>query len=223
MIRGPSVIALATRGRTYNKDLHSSYLVAKTPTFISVAIEVTEKESIMRNMMSGSKKFMAAAGAALIIGSVLGGISTSAQAATKPDAAALQYMVAEEKLAHDVYVTLGEEYGVRVFTNIARSETQHQSAVASLLDLYGIKNPTLNDKVGVFDDPKLQSFYDDLIAKGMLSLQDALEVGVLVEKTDIADLKEILAGNEPAEVDRVLTQLLKASYNHLAAFERQLR
>ena len=176
----------------------------------------------MRNMMSGSKKFMAAAGAALIMGSVLGGISTSAQAATKPDAAALQYMVAEEKLAHDVYVTLGEEYGVRVFSNIARSETQHQSSVAKLLDLYGIKNPTLNDKVGVFDDPKLQNLYDDLIAKGMLSLQDALEVGVLVEKTDIADLKEILAGNEPAEVDRVLTQLLKASYNHLAAFERQL-
>lgn len=197
--------------------------MAKTPVFISVAIEVTEKESIMRNMMSGSKKFMAAAGAALIIGSVLGGISTSAQAATKPDAAALQYMVAEEKLAHDVYVTLGEEYGVRVFSNIARSETQHQSSVAKLLDLYGIKNPTLNDKVGVFDDPKLQNLYDDLIEKGMLSLQDALEVGVLVEKTDIADLKEILAGNEPAEVDRVLTQLLKASYNHLAAFERQLR
>ncbi len=176
----------------------------------------------MRNMMSGSKKLMATAGAALIIGSVLGGISTSAQAATKPDVAALQYMVAEEKLAHDVYVTLGEEYGVRVFTNIARSETQHQSSVATLLDLYGIKNPTINDKVGVFDDPKLQNLYDDLIAKGMLSLQDALEVGVLVEKTDIADLKEILAGNEPAEVGRVLTQLLKASYNHLAAFERQL-
>jgi hypothetical protein len=223
VIHGPWATVLVTRGRTQTKHLHSSYFVAKTPVFISVAIEVTEKESIMRNMMSGSKKFMAAAGAALIIGSVLGGISTSAQAATKPDAAALQYMVAEEKLAHDVYVTLGEEYGVRVFSNIARSETQHQSSVAKLLDLYGIKNPTLNDKVGVFDDPKLQNLYDDLIAKGMLSLQDALEVGVLVEKTDIADLKEILAGNEPAEVDRVLTQLLKASYNHLAAFERQLR
>lgn len=186
-------------------------------------MEVTEKESIMRNMMSGSKKLMAAAGAALVIGSVLGGISTSAQAATKSDAAALQYMVAEEKMAHDVYVTLGAEYGVRVFTSIARSETEHQSALATLLDLYGIKDPTLNDKVGVFDDPKLQNLYDDLITKGMLSLEDALEVGVLVEKTDIADLKEILAGNEPAEVDRVLTQLLKASYNHQAAFERQLR
>lgn len=177
----------------------------------------------MRNMMSRSKKMMAISGSALIVGSVLGGISVSAQAATKPDVAALQFMVAEEKLAHDVYVTLGEEYGTRVFTNIARSETQHQSAIANLLDLYGIKNPTLNDKVGVFDDPKLQNLYDDLIAKGMLSLQDALEVGVLVEKTDIADLKDVLAGNEPADVDRVLTQLLKASYNHLAAFERQLR
>lgn len=152
----PAIFLSLARGRTQTKHLHFPYFVAKTPDFNSVAIEVTEKESIMRNMMSRSKKLMAAAGAALIIGSVLGGISTSAQAATQPDAAALQYMVAEEKLAHDVYVTLGEEYGVRVFINIARSETQHQSAVATLLDRYGIKNPTLNDKVGVFDDPKLQ-------------------------------------------------------------------
>jgi len=68
----------------------------------------------------------------------------------------------------------------------------------------------------------LQKLYDDLVAKGMLSLQDALEVGVLVEETDIADLKEVIAGNEPAAVDRVLTNLLNASYKHLAAFERQL-
>ncbi|MCH9830249.1 MAG: DUF2202 domain-containing protein [Candidatus Nanopelagicales bacterium] len=193
-----------------------------TLDFISGAIEVTEKEKIMRNMTSGSKKLVAGLGAVLIAGSVLGGVATSAQAAAKPDAAALQYMVAEEKLAHDVYVTLGDEYGLRVFTNIARSETQHQSAVARLLDKYGIKNPTLGDKVGVFDDPKLQKLYDDLVAKGMLSLQDALEVGVLVEETDIADLKEVIAGNEPAAVDRVLTNLLNASYKHLAAFERQL-
>ena len=176
----------------------------------------------MRNMTSGSKKLVAGLGAVLIAGSVLGGVATSAQAAAKPDAAALQYMVAEEKLAHDVYVTLGDEYGLRVFTNIARSETQHQSAVARLLDKYGIKNPTLGDKVGVFGYPKLQKLYDDLVAKGMLSLQDALEVGVLVEETDIADLKEVIAGNEPAAVDRVLTNLLNASYKHLAAFERQL-
>ncbi|MGB4688841.1 MAG: DUF2202 domain-containing protein [Candidatus Nanopelagicales bacterium] len=194
-----------------------------TLDFISGAIEVTEKEKIMRNMTSGSKKLVAGLGAVLIAGSVLGGVATSAQAAAKPDAAALQYMVAEEKLAHDVYVTLGDEYGLRVFTNIARSETQHQSAVARLLDKYGIKNPTLGDKVGVFDDPKLQKLYDDLVAKGMLSLQDALEVGVLVEETDIADLKEVIAGNEPAAVDRVLTNLLNASYKHLAAFERQLK
>ncbi|NQW31445.1 MAG: DUF2202 domain-containing protein [Actinomycetales bacterium] len=194
-----------------------------TPVFIHVAIEVTEKESIMKNMNSRAKKIVVAAGAALIAGTALGGVTSSAQAATKPDAEELQYMVAEEKLAHDVYVTLGEEYGLRIFTNIARSETQHQSAVENLLDKYGIKNPTLNDKVGEFDDPKLQNLYDDLIAKGMQSLQDALEVGVLVEETDIADLKEVIAGNEPAAVDRVMNRLLDASYNHLAAFERQLK
>ncbi len=76
----------------------------------------------MKNMNSRAKKIVVAAGAALIAGTALGGVTSSAQAATKPDAEELQYMVAEEKLAHDVYVTLGEEYGLRIFTNIARSE-----------------------------------------------------------------------------------------------------
>jgi len=148
----------------------------------------------MKNMNSRAKKIVVAAGAALIAGTALSGVTSSAQAATKPDAEELQYLVTEEKLAHDVYVTLGEEYGFRILTNIARSETQHQSAIENPLDKYGIKNPTLNDKVGV-----------------------------LVEETDIADLKKVIAGNKPAAVDRVMNRLLDTSYNHLAAFERQLR
>ncbi len=51
-----------------------------TPVFIHVAIEITEKKSIMRNMNSRAKRIAVAAGAAL------GGVVNSAQAATKSDA-----------------------------------------------------------------------------------------------------------------------------------------
>jgi hypothetical protein len=46
------------------------------------------------------------------------------------EAASLQFMREEEKLAHDVYVTLYEQWGLRVFNNISRSEQQHTEANA---------------------------------------------------------------------------------------------
>lgn len=61
-----------------------------TPVFIHVAIEVTEKESIMKNMNSPAKKIVVATGATLSAGTALGGVTRSAQAATKPDAEELQ-------------------------------------------------------------------------------------------------------------------------------------
>lgn len=45
----------------------------------------------------------------------------------------------------------------------------------------------------------------------------------LGEETDIADLKEVIVRSEPAAVDPVMNRLHDASYNHWAAFERQLK
>ena len=40
---------------------------------------------------------------------------------------ALVFLMEEKRLAHDVYVTLGEEWGTGIFANIAGSETTHLS------------------------------------------------------------------------------------------------
>ncbi len=138
------------------------------------------------------------------------------------DTKSLQYMVAEEKLAHDVYVTLGEAFSLRVFDNIARAELTHMEAVRDLLDTYNIVDPTVGDKLGVFDDPDLQALYNKLVKQGLESRTAALQVGVVIEKLDIADLKESLEENSAADVERVLNSLLRGSYRHLNAFERNL-
>ena len=75
--------------------------------------------------------------------------------------------------------------------------------------------------MGVFTDPALQSLYDELIAKGSQSLADAVQVGITIEQTDIADLSKTIA-TAPADVVIVLERLLAGSQNHLAAFERQV-
>lgn len=146
-------------------------------------------------------------------------LPSSAPEAESPVAAQLAYLIEEEKLAHDVYVTLGDIWGARIFDSIAASENAHQEQVAALLVAHSVVDPRA-DTVGVFTDPALQSLYDDLIAKGSRSLADALQVGVTIEQTDITDLSEAIAA-APADVVTVLQRLLAGSQNHLAAFERQ--
>ena len=46
----------------------------------------------------------------------------------------LTLMRQEEKLARDVYLTLGENYDLPVFTNIPRSEQRHMDQMGELLD-----------------------------------------------------------------------------------------
>ena len=45
----------------------------------------------------------------------------------------LLFMWEEEKLARDVYLTMNEKYGHRVFNNISGAEQRHMNAIKSLL------------------------------------------------------------------------------------------
>ena len=103
---------------------------------------------------------------------------------------ALLFMREEEKLARDVYSELATAWDLGVFWNIAESEQQHMDAVLDLLEKYGIEDPALGP--GEFYNEDLQGLYEELMAKGGLSLIDALEVGVIIEVTDIEDIEYYL-------------------------------
>lgn len=132
------------------------------------------------------------------------------------EAAALLYMREEEKLARDVYNQLYALWGQPTFQNIAASEQTHTDEIKLLLDRYALADPALDP--GQFTDANLQALYDQLIAQGSVSLEEAMKVGVLIEETDIADLQARLAQTDNADIQLVYTNLMNASYNHLAAF-----
>lgn len=133
----------------------------------------------------------------------------------------LIYLIEEEKLAHDIYSKLYEQYGARVFGNILDSESTHQSRVLSLLEARGIKDPR-SAEIGAFTNNDLQSLYNQLLEKGMRSEADAYEVGVLIEERDIADITAQLALAKDDDVISTLEALRSGSENHLRAFNRQL-
>lgn len=150
----------------------------------------------------------------------LGAATATAGEVTPQDASSLEYMREEEKLARDVYIALGDRWDIPVFENIARAEQRHMDAVLQLLDAYDIDDPVLGP--GEFANQELQSLYDDLVARGGESLEEALRVGALIEEVDIEDLERSIAGTDETDIETVYERLLAGSYNHLRAFVAQL-
>ncbi len=133
--------------------------------------------------------------------------------------ASLLFMIEEEKLAHDVYVTLGDLWGAQIFTNISQSEASQQGFLLPLLDARTIVDPR-STEIGVFVNDDLQALYDQLIAQGQ-SQADAVQVGIAIELKDITDIAAAIAGEDEADVIAVYERLLSGSESHLAAFQRQ--
>lgn len=128
----------------------------------------------------------------------------------------------EEKLARDVYLVLYELWDAEIFANISESEQQHMDAVKRLITRYGLEDPVVDDTVGQFTNPEFLTLFDELVEAGSISLEEALKVGVSIEELDIADLDQALRETTKRAVRRVFLNLLRASYNHLSAFNECL-
>ena len=155
----------------------------------------------------------------------------------------LSFMGNEERLAYDVYNILSVQYPeAKQLANIPKSEYKHISAVQALVQKYiqsdadfsNVDLPSLEYKnrdikemsAGVYDISAIQNLYDVLYAKGIQSKQDALEVGCMVEVTDINDLNEkltIAKESGASDVEAVFEFLRDGSYNHYWAFDKGLK
>lgn len=152
----------------------------------------------------------------------------------------LAYMWNEEKLAKDIYLNLYALYPNVVLNNIAvKSETEHIAAVETLVEAYDINITNLADYTEAYSEaelraldsgeyavPAVQSLYDILYAKGLASERDALEVGCMVEVTDVDDLDAYIALADAAGATDLVTtfsSLRAGSYNHYWAFNKALK
>ncbi|AWM12932.1 hypothetical protein DI487_02985 [Flavobacterium sediminis] len=140
-------------------------------------------------------------------------------AAQESSAIDYRYLWEEEKLAHDIYDALGEKWDLRIFHNIKQSESRHMESVEVIVQTKQIAFELFSER-GKFHNQTLQKLYDRLLAQGLQSPKEAIEVGRIIEETDIADLELLLKAEIPAYEKQILESLLFASKNHLAAFKR---
>ncbi len=141
---------------------------------------------------------------------------------TAAEAATAAFMREEERMSRDLYLKLAEKWNLTVFRHIASSEQKHFEAIGNILTNKNLPDPSAGKQAGVYAEPRLNTFYNELIAKGLKSIEDALAVGVAVETADIADLEAALKATTRTDLKRVYTNLMNASYNHLDAFNNNI-
>lgn len=143
-------------------------------------------------------------------------------AITEQERADLLFLAEEEKLARDVYLFSYDTHNQQIFNNISSSEQSHMNSVFGLLDKYEIPNPVIDNPVGFFIDSNLQALYFQLIAQATASVNDALEVGALIEDLDIHDISTLEANTSKSDILNVYSKLTCGSRNHLRSFVAQL-
>ena len=162
----------------------------------------------------------------------------------------LVFMREEEKLARDVYLTLGEMYPQqRIFDRIAtQSEQQHTDAVLATLNQYNIPDPNpatdkLPESIGLFTGTEYGGYflekYIALVEIGARSELNALYVGAFIEELDMHDIiecPEVIVDRDNGineggcgmdytdedDVKQTFASLLAGSENHLRAFVGQI-
>jgi len=132
----------------------------------------------------------------------------------------LIFAIEEERVAHDIYAAASARWNLRVFANIAESETRHAAALIQLAATVGVQAPATQP--GTYATADLQALYDSLQTLVNDSDTGALRAGALIEETDIADLRRLSVKATDAASQAVLANLERASVNHLAAFVRNL-
>ncbi|MCL5743109.1 MAG: DUF2202 domain-containing protein [Acidobacteria bacterium] len=146
----------------------------------------------------------------------------SSQTLTDAEKTWLLFLREEEKLARDVYLFLYDANKLNIFANIAKSEQRHFDAIGNLIKRYGLEDPA-STEAGVFSNADLQEAYNTLTKQGLVSVVEALKVGVAIELKDIEDLTAALGKTSRTDIIRVYSNLLNGSEKHLAAFESHLQ
>ena len=113
-------------------------------------------------------------------------------------------LIEDEYNTQATYNALIEEFGVVMpFARLVRAEARHIDALETLFETYDFDLPVV----------------DVNSVKVPGTLEEAYALGVSLEKVNIALYEDYLEADLPEDVERVFTNLMNASKNHLRAFE----
>jgi hypothetical protein len=107
----------------------------------------------------------------------------------------LVFLREAEKLERDVFTILSSMYpDSQLFGRIDDIEQGHADVMKYLLKQYGVKDPNVNDNLGVFTGELYGNFFSStyryLVGLGSLSELDAFYVSAYIEETNLLDIMQ---------------------------------
>ncbi len=192
--------------------------IEKIQYYLDFVVESEDIIQVLTNLLNSSDKHLAR------FISKLENMSTeiitvSAEDLSAEEISSLMFMVEQEKLAKDVYSVMFDLYGLKIFENISFSEEKHVDAISRLIEKYLLDNPILDNPNGIFVNEELQELYNDRIAIGSISQVEALNVGVIIEESNIENIRYYLDFVVESEnIMQAYTNLINSSENHLARY-----
>ena len=192
-----------------------------------------------------SLAIFAGAGGALAEGEQSMSVDTDSAALDYNEQIHLNFMREEEKLARDVYQTLGTMYpDSAIFGNIDDSEQIHMTAVKAMIEKYGYEDPNTNDNVGVYTGEDFGWYFTEkynlLVERASVSELEALYVGAFIEELDMMDINQcpqviVETDNginddsecgkvytDNADIQRLYSSLLDGSDSHLEGYVQNI-
>lgn len=138
---------------------------------------------------------------------------------------ALIYLVKLEKMAYEVYTTLGQIYSTMpILENISEAEYRHWKVLQNLFVKYGETDPTKDGDVdldiGLYNDDDMSDAYDEAIAYGGVSLLQAMETGAIIEQLELDSLSNALGRTTLPDLTTIYTNFINADGAHLDAFNK---
>ena len=118
--------------------------------------------------------------------------------------AALDVVLADEYKARAEYELIVDQFGaISPYVQLIRAETNHINALSRVYDAFDWDIPSDNG---------------DDFAVLPASLEASYQIGIDAETANIALYEAYLESNLPDSIERIFTNLQRASQNHLAAF-----
>lgn len=132
----------------------------------------------------------------------------------------LFFIYQEEKVARDVYITLGKIYNSeKTFRLMQITEQRHLDCTRELCEFYGVDTSSVDESdIGAFESPVLKMLYDAYTEKGKSSFRDALEITEFIGASDV-DMLEHASIGMPSDVVSVYEKLKKGHMNHPNTYE----
>jgi hypothetical protein len=192
-----------------------------------------------------SLAILTGAGSAVAKGGKAMTVSTDVAVLDYNEQTHLDFMREEEKLARDVYQTLGTLYpDSAIFGNIDDSEQVHADAVKAMIEKYGNEDPNTNDNIGIFTGEEYGWYFtekfDLLVERASISELEALYVGAFIEELDMMDINQcpqVIVDTDngindvsecgkiytdQADIQRLYGSLLDGSDSHLEGYVKNI-